>query len=458
MFTSRHYPWCHEVASGHRTNSLSKYLARWGWRPIIITQLEPDTTGTIPMPLDHIEKYLVSLRQDEVGVIPVAAGPSTGRFLLALSRQMHERAADGGLSGRMWESMGSVLTYLASLGGDSYPMGGGWIPKAVEAGLCVVKTIGVDAALCTSGLDPVYAAYRLGRKTGIPWILDLTDPWEMFYGTVARYLYLPPLYRRVVPSAACLSQCTPGWARELSRKVSRSVACLISGFDSDWVDRVEARRFDEFTVLYIGSAEVGNRDPQAFFAGLALLKRTKPEVGSKVKVVYVGSNCDFFQRRASEQGVVELLHCVGRVKLGEVMSYVKGAHLLLVALNSGLDFNRGRLTAKVGEYLGTDRPILLTQSLSKEGDTDLARLVRETGVGWVAEDAETVAKVLKGVLEQYWSTGTTMRPAEGRYPVGDFTWHGQSHKLALLLDQIASCKRDPIVEDICAAYPWAAQG
>jgi len=457
MFTGRHYPWCHEVASGHRTYSLSKYLWRWGWRPIVITQLEPDAIGISPMPLNHIRDYLGALRQNEAGVIPVAAGPSTGRTLLALSRQMHERATRSGIRRKFRDGMGSVLGYLAwLLGGDGYQMGGGWIPRAVEAALCVVQTIGADAAFSTSGWDPLFAARRLRRKVGIPWILDLTDPWEMFYVSAARFLYLTPFYRQVVPSAASLSQCTPGWARELSQRVGRPVACLVSGFDADELDRVEARRFDRFTVVYVGSAESDNRDPSTFFAGLSLLRRTQPEVGSKVQVVYVGSNYDFFRQRASEQGVNELLHCTGQVKLGEVMPYVKGAHLLLVAMDNRLGFNQGRLTAKVGEYLGTDRPILLTQPPSECIKTDLARLIGETSVGWGAENAEAVAAVLRRLLEQYRATGATMRPGGGRYVVGDFTWQSQSRKLAFLLDQVAAGQRDPVVENIRTAYPWGA--
>jgi glycosyltransferase involved in cell wall biosynthesis len=373
---------------------------------------------------------------------------------------MHERAARGGIRRKFLNGAGSLLGYLAwLLGGDGYQMGGGWIPRALEAALCVVQTIGADAAFCTSGWDPMFAAVRLKRQLGIPWILDLTDPWEMFYVSVARFFYLTPFYRRFVPSAASLSQCTPGWARELSRKVGRPVACLISGFDADELDRVEARRFDRFTVVYVGNAESGNRDPSTFFAGLSLLGRMQPEVGSKVQVVYVGSNYDFFRQRASEQGVNEFLHCTGQVKLSEVTPYVKGAHLLLVAIDNRLGFNQGRLTAKVGEYLGTDRPILLmTQPLSECSKTDLARLIGETGVGWVAENAEAVAEVLRRLLKQYQATRTTMRPGGGRYAVGDFTWHGQSRKLASLLDQIAAGKRDPVLEDIRTAYPWGVQG
>jgi hypothetical protein len=239
--------------------------------------------------------------------------------------------------------------------------------------------------------------------------------------------------------------------------VGRPVACLVSGFDEDELDRVEARRFDRFTVVYVGSAVSGSRDPSLFFAGLSLLRRIQPEVKSEIQVLYVGSNYDFFRRRASEQGVNDFLHCTGLVKLGEVMPYVKGAHLLLVAMDNRLGFNRGRLTAKVGEYLGTDRPILLTQPPSECGKTDLARLIGETGVGWAAENVEAVVEVLRRLLEQYRATGDTMRPGGGRYAVGDFTWDGQSRKLALLLDQVAAGQRDPVVEDIHTAYPWGAQ-
>ena len=434
---------------------LSQYLLRYGWRPLVVTQWTEDEENQVPIALDEIPSYLASFGETSEVVFRIQAVRSLGRQLIRTSQWVHHQHFGGRLLRPIWSSLGAGLTGLARLNGDSHESGGGWASVAAEAAVRIAWATEVNAVVALTGWDAPFATQRHHRRTGIPWIQYFHDPWQTFVKPAGRPLIGIYLRRFILSSAAAVCHCTPRWTRELAQELKRPVSCLINAYDSEQMTISRRQPFDRFTVVYTGTIETNVRDPKVFFTGLALLRAEMPELADDMQFVYIGDQDDFLRQRARECGVIDLVRCVEPLSPLEVLPYMKGAHLLLVMLDQTNPLNLGRLGSKAADYVGSGRPILLTSQTRNSCDTDLIRLIRDTGAGWIARDDHEVAAVLRQLLEQYRAVGDTNRPGQGRYPTGDLSYQRQVQKLALLLDRVARGERDPVVEDLAVEYPWS---
>jgi hypothetical protein len=434
---------------------LSQYLPRYGWRPLIVRQWKGDEANQVTVALDEIPSHLSSFGETSEVVFGVHAVCSLGRQLIRASQWVHHQHFGGRLLRPIWSSLGAGLTGLARLNGDSHESGGGWAPVATEAAVRIAQATEVDAVLAMTGWDVPFAAQRCHRRTGIPWIQYFHDPWQLFVAPIGRPLIGAYLRRCILSSASAIAHCTPRWARELMQELKRPVSCLINAYDSEQMTVARMQPFDRFTVVYAGTIEVSVRDPRVFFTGLALLRAAMPELEDTMQFVYIGDQDEILRQRACECGVIDLVRCVEPLSPLEVLPFMKGAHLLLMMLDQTNPVNLGRLGGKTAEYVGSGRPILLTSQTRKSCDTDVIRLIRDTGAGWIARDDHEVAVVLRQLLEQYRAVGDTTRPGQGRYPTGDLSYQRQAQKLALLLERVARGERDPVVEDLTVEYPWS---
>ncbi len=435
---------------------LSQYLPRYGWRPLIVTQWKGDEANQAPVALDEIPNHWASFGETSEVVIGVQAVPSMGRQLIRASQWAHNQHFGGPLLCPMWAGLGAALTGFARLNGNSHESGGGWAPVATEAAVRIAQAKEVDAVLAMSGWDSPFAAQRCHLRTGIPWIQYFHDPWQFFVRPVGRPLIGAYLRRCILSSASAIMHCTPRWARELAQELKRPVSCLVNAYDSEQMTVSRRQPFDRFTVVYAGTVEADARDPKVFFAGLALLRAERPGLADHMQFVYIGAQDDFLWQQARECGVTDLVRCVEPLSPLEVLPYIKGAHLLLMMLDQTNPLDLGRLGGKAADYIGSGRPILLISQTRNGCDTDLIRLIRDTGAGWIARDDREVAAVLAQVLEQYRAVGNTARPGQARYPTGDLSYQRQAEKLALLLERVARGERDPVVEDLAVEYPWSS--
>jgi glycosyltransferase involved in cell wall biosynthesis len=457
LLTNRCYPVSKDlIPTGLRAYLLPKHLLQWGWRTIIITQWTGEAGGTEPCSINEIPDQLRGLPKDQIIVLPIKAEDSFGRMLITLSRRIHRNAENKKLFRPVLHGIASFFSTLALfMTGATHITGGGWTWPAARTAIRTSKTLKIDAVLATSGWDSAIAAQRCSRHTGIPWVQYFQDAWQMFVPRIARPLYGVYYHYKVLSSASAICHCTPGWTRESSLELHRPVTCIIGGYDAEQMATVGAKQFDHFTIVFAGSAEIGIRDPKWLFEGISRLYHDAPKLVDGLEVLYIGWNEEIFIQRAKETGTLERLHCLGTLPPEEVIPYLNGAHLLQLMLDQTDDYNVGRLSGKVGEYVGSGRPILLIGQTDAGIETDLVRLIRDCGIGWVARNADDVVVVLRRLLEQYRTLGATTRPSGGKYLAGGFSWQRQAQKLALVLDRVARGERDPIVENLQAEYPWS---
>jgi len=462
LFTNRCYPVSKDLfTTGLWAYLFPRHLLRSGWRVIVITQWTGEEGSPQLCTINEIHDRLRGISNDEVIVLPIQAEDSKGRKLINFALRAHQNADLSKL--RMvrvaLHAIGSFISAIALFTtGSTHTTGGGWTDPATRAAIRVSQLMKIKVALATSGWDSSIAARQFHKQTSIPWVHFYQDAWQMFLPRIARPFYGVFYDSWVLPSAAAICHCTPGWTRETMLELRRPVACVIGGYDAEYMANVEGSQFARFTIVFAGSAEIrlhGGRDPKLLFDGLSRLICENPELAGDLEILYIGWNQDVFKKRATEAGVSERLRCLGTLKPEEVIPYLKGAQLLVLMLDQTVDYNIGRLTCKVSEYIGTDRPVLLLSQSDQGRETDLIRLIRDCGLGSVAQNLDDVVITLKKLLQQYNAFGYTSRPGNGIYPLVDLSWQYQTQKLGLILDSVARGERDPIVEDLAAEYPWS---
>jgi glycosyltransferase involved in cell wall biosynthesis len=446
--------------AGFTTARFSKYysklLGSHGWRSLVVTHSNGYGTWQPPIGLEEVERVLAEQEDEAEVIFRMKLRDNFGRRLIRISRNIHNIGLQrGGIKQKVYEKVASLLTGIALTTGDNHVTGGGWTSVAAEAAVRISKLVKVEAAVSFNCWAPPFAANRFSKLTGIPWILNFTDPWQASVSPEGRFLLGWYLDHFIFRSAAAVTHCTPYWAYELSGELKRPVSCLINAYDADRMNAAQPRTFDRFTIVASGAIESPSYNPEAFLSGLALLKSQQSNLVEKLQFVYIGPEGDVLQKRAMEHGVADLVRCVGSLSHEEVIPFTKGAQLSLVTLDQEPPLNVGRLLAKTPESLGSNQPILLIVKTHSRQDTDLVRLIRDTGSGWVVWDPNEVAALISQLLDKYQREGKIDRPGAGKFPVGDFTYQGQAKKLAQLLDRVAAGERDPQVEDLLQAYPWS---
>jgi glycosyltransferase involved in cell wall biosynthesis len=452
----------HSISSLHASDPgsrisahLAHSLARTGWRSVVITQYKGNETDQPPVNLEDIPACLSAAGETGEVVLRVKAEQTPGRGLVRASQRLHGLQSGGKWVKPVWGGIASGMTGLAYLLGDSHESGGGWSSIAARAGMQVARSLQVDALVGITGWDAMIAAQRCHRQTSLPWIQIFHDPWQVFIAPAGRPLLALYLDRLVLRSAAAICQCTPTWSRELEQELHRPISCLINSYAAEHMAASKPRQFDRFTVVYSGTLDPGVRDPELFLAGMVLLRQEMPALAEKMQFIYIGSQADFLWKRAREFGVSDLVQCVGSLSALDVLPYIKGAHLLLMLLDQTNPFRVGCLTSKSAEYIGSGRPVLLIARTRNDEDTDLIRLVRDTGSGWAVREAAGVAGVLRQAYKQYDELGNTLSPGGGCTATGDLTYEHQTKKLAWLLERVSSGGIDPRFEDLEVAYPWS---
>ncbi len=456
IITSSCYP-VFKASAGMRPYSLARALRALGWRTMIVTQWG-DQSDIPPCEPNGIAESLAEQSSEDVVVLPVLPEPTLGRRIVGMSRSLHKAARAAGPVGPVLHLIGSLLSVTALLSaGDTHVTGGGWTAGALRAAKALARAQNVDAVLSMYEWDCSWVARKYSRAAGVPWVHYFLDAWQMFVPRVGRPVHGAYLKRHLLPSAAAVCHATPGWARHLSEELHRPVTTIMIGFDPDAMRVAAPVQFGKFTVVYAGPAAIGSQDPDIFFAGLARLRQEDPSAGNQVQVVYAGLDREVFIRRAEEFGLGGSLRCVGMLPPQSLLRHLKGAVLLLISLDSldqRNDYAHGRLCGRLAEYFGSERPILATIKSKGCKDTDLARIIRNTGAGWVARDSEEVARILKTLMGEYGRTGHIERPGS-QHGLSDYlTMRNQVAKLAAVLDRVTKGERDPVIEDFDREFYW----
>ena len=285
----------------------------------------------------------------------------------------------------------------------------GWIPHAVDGGLHALSE-GFDLIWTTSPPESAHMAGRiLKKRSGIPWVAELRDPWADYHHVHRGWLlrFMQRLAEsRCLSSADILVTLSPTWRQHFARTLRKPVALVRSGFDPSDLPSAAGSVEDRevFRFVYTGKLHPEQQDPSDFFVALAQLRSHRIVRQSRVRVdlYFYGDGLEELRSMVSRLGLDDLVHFEAPVSYHESLRRQSEATVLLLFDWEGEGpIERGVIPLKAYEYMATRRPVLVF--LKKEGD--LAELARQGPQFHAVRSVEEAVRQMESWLESFATAG-----------------------------------------------------
>lgn len=231
------------------------------------------------------------------------------------------------------------------------------------------------------------AARSLAVHFNIPWVADFRDPWmeieyfERLNLTERSRKRHGHLELEVLSSADLVTTVSPSWARLFQSKGARRTAVIFNGYDAEDFQRekkLTGGNKRTFTISHLGTLGDDRLVPAFFKACQAAIIDKKI---ADLKIVFAGNTTEKVRNLADTYDLSKALRDEGFLTHDEAVDLMFDASLLLLIQNKVEKNIKGRIPAKVFEYMATGNPILMI------GDTqsDLANLLSEYPFAFIAE-------------------------------------------------------------------------
>lgn len=286
----------------------------------------------------------------------------------------------------------------------------GWVGSALRRGRALLAEGGYDLIYASAPpFSALKVAARLSSDSGVPWVAELRDLWT------DNHSYGYPRWRRALErrsesallrSASALVTVSPPLAQQLARH-GKPVWEVRNGCDPEDFDGVPvpsglASDPNSLNIVFTGNVYPGHYDVGVWCEGL---KRFLEEGGS-AQVHVAGRNTAALRQAAEDAKLETVFRFQPTVPRVAALGLQRHADLLLFFVWGG-GTGEGVFSLKLFEYAGARRPVLAIGPT----ETDVARLVVESGMGSVSSDAAAVARRLHAFLREKQRLGRVEAPS-----------------------------------------------
>lgn len=406
LFVAYHFP---PAGGGGVQRSLKfvKYLPESGYLPIVLTIEAPDDRRWTP--------------KDQALMDEVPAAVKIHR--VTIPDEVH-------VPGKLERAARELLGMRSRFGRT-------WMDRVIKAGTRIAEEEKPDLIFVTmSPFDGADACAEISRRTGIPWVADLRDPWALDEFQLHRTRWHRELEKlqmaKSLESAALIIMNTPESARRVKEALPRlrgsKVVSLTNGYDaSDFAGEVEPIGGGTFNIVHSGyfHAESGlverarqrqyrllgrtvpgvERLPRSHYYLLQAFEqwlKEAPEIVDSIRVHCVGVLSKSDQALINNSPAKALFACSGYLNHAECLRYVRGADLLFLPMHKmPPGMKAGLVPGKTYEYMAAGRPVLATLP-----DSDALDFLEQAGTGVFTRPGD-VAGLLAALKEQYsnWQSG-----------------------------------------------------
>ena len=370
-----------------------KYLAEFGWEPIIYTPENPDFELQDMSLLEDVPKGLKVLKR------PIWEPFSTYRVLLGKKAVQKQGVVDS--------SSGSVLKKLAVWIRGNYFIPDArvfWVRSSVNYLTKYLKKNKVDA-LVTTG--PPHSLHLIGlelkKRLGINWVADFRDPWSEW--DVLDQLKLSKRSRKshqkleysVLTGADLILATSPTTKRSLAKLGAKNIKTITNGFDFEVNDN-EHGYPNKFKISHLGLLNKG-RNPTVLWKVLNELAEELPDFSNDLEIYLSGTiDNEVLDSLESFYGLTNCYKNVGYLSHNEVIDTYNDSALLLLLVNNTANADQ-ILPGKVFEYIAQNKPIL---ALGKTR-SDASDLLQDVGFGPCLEydDEEGIKLFIQAAYKDY---------------------------------------------------------
>ena len=286
-----------------------------------------------------------------------------------------------------------------------------WIRPATAAAVKVCTRKHPDVIWATAGpISSWVVAEKVSMQTGIPYVLDLRDPWGLYYyeSEIRRPVWARHAFRRIMhrvfKGAQAVVLLYDSVAERYLRAYpdaldGRKIHIIPNGFDGPIDKFSPAPGVDKCTILYTGTLKPYRYD--TLLEALCVLKESFPAHAKLLRLLFVGEGTRVLADEAMQMGLSDILETMGVVSSSEVARLQQKAHVLLLLGLESLPGNEFR-GSKIFGYLKAGRPILGVLPLDETN-----KILHRVGVSTVADidSPSEIVNVLRELLDA-WSAGT----------------------------------------------------
>jgi hypothetical protein len=398
LLVSYHFP-PDPAVGGLRWQQLTKYFVERGWAIDVISRdftkvADRDESRARGLPT---EVHVVSAPEPE---------PWLGRSeqaALALVRRFARRSAatpvnapktrGGQVHGRRRPLVDAHAALVA------IALQKAWSDAAARLGTDMANRASYDIVVSSGPPHMAHDAARLiAKAVGIPFVIDLRDPWSTFEltpgDTTSPLWFAAARYyeRRAVETAALIVMNTDLSRDEMRRRYPSSVSRIITvanGSDDGPLPVVSPS--ERFTIRYAGSIYL-DRDPRLVFRAAANVVRRHGLTPQNFAIEFIGEGIEpkrqNVQAIAEEEEIADFVSVTGPQPRDAAMRFLAGASMLL-SLPQHADLC---VPAKIFEYVRFDAWLLI---LATERSST-AQVLRGTAADVVdPSDVERIASVIE---------------------------------------------------------------
>lgn len=410
-----------------RWAKMSKYLAQFGWEPIIYTPANGET-GV------HDESLLAELPKN-LTVIKTPIWEPYDLYKTFLGRKKNEKLYSGFINEKKKASLAQKISVF--IRGNFFIPDARmfWIKPSVTFLKKYLAEHSVDAIVSTGPPHSMHLiAEKVHRATGIPWVADFRDPWTNidFYADLNLTAWADKrhhrLEKKVLNNASKVVTVTWRSRDEFKEICHRDdIEVVPNGFDDADFPLDKRPPLDkDFSILHIGSMNK-DRNPEVFWKAAQKAILESDELKSKLKIKLVGP-VDFSVRSAVEEyGLQSVTEFVDFIPHDEAVKMQQQAQINLLVINNTPN-SRTIIPGKLYEYLGSGRPILAVGPK----DSDSAKVIEMTKGGVVHEYNDVDG--LKNRILEYFSLYTEGNLTADAHGTQQFTRKNLAGEFAKILD------------------------
>lgn len=254
-------------------------------------------------------------------------------------------------------------------------------------------------------LFAVYAAYRLAKKYGVPFIFEVRDLWPQTLIDMGMSRYHPFVLLQSVmekflyKKADHIITLLPKAHEYIEKLTTTPISWISNGTRVRHLEGSEnLLRKNCFNVLYTGSMGQAN-DLELLIEAATLLKEHK-----NIHFTLIGDGVEKKRLQSLALNNVTFLDAVSKER---VFDYLQSADLLYVGLQDLPLYRFGMSMNKVFDYMSAKKPILFVSSIEPNivEDANAGFVLKDASVENVAELLQSISKTDKNTLSQYGENG-----------------------------------------------------
>ena len=376
-------------AGVQRALKFAKYLPQFGWQPIILTVENPDSPVVDETLLKDIPENCKVYKTNALEPFSLYKKLTGKDNSYKIPSDVLNKSKNLSLSERIskWIRF-NIFIPDAKIG---------WKYFALKEGKKIVKKENIDVVFSTAPPPTVALIGKsIAKACNLKWIADFRDPWMeiVHYQNIKRSAVTKfidgRLERSVLKNADLLVTISDDIVNLFRSKVGeRKYSVIPNGFDETDFEPIKTEKNNTFTIAYTGVI-TKTRVPKTFLR--ALNKLVNSDSYKKIKFVIAGSTCPEFKEEVNNNNLNTIVSEKGFLPHHESTKILQTSDTLLLVIDD-VPNNKGFLTGKIFEYLGSKVPIFAIGPT--QGDANKILTATDSGKMVDYKDEEGTYKLLK---------------------------------------------------------------